>query len=137
MRKNRMGRVGSPAAWRALWAGLAAALLAGPVSAAEVFEKVGTYDAQFLKIGIGARATGMGGAYAAVGDDPTSVFWNAAGIAGVADGGASMAGRGGGEAADDEPRTPPRRTPRARLAPLARLAHFMGHLLREARSVPV
>lgn len=65
-------------------AALACLASAGPASAAEVFEKVGTYDAQFLKIGIGARAAGMGGAYAAVADDPTSVFWNAAGIAGVA-----------------------------------------------------
>jgi hypothetical protein len=86
MRKNRMGRLGSPArVRRALWIGLAATCLAGPVFAAEVFEKVGTYDAQFLKIGIGARAAGMGGAYAAVADDPTGVFWNAAGIASIAD----------------------------------------------------
>lgn len=43
--------------------------------------KVGTTAAQFLKIGAGARATGMGGAYAAVGNDLYSVYWNPAGIA--------------------------------------------------------
>ncbi|NNF07907.1 MAG: PorV/PorQ family protein [Candidatus Eisenbacteria bacterium] len=48
---------------------------------AEFFEKVGTYDGQFLKMPIGARATAMGGAFVAVADDATSVFWNPAGIA--------------------------------------------------------
>ncbi len=76
------GRRGGRAALAALLLGLVAA---GSAGAAEVFEKVGTYDAQFLKIGIGARAAGMGGAYAAVANDPTSIFWNAAGIASVAE----------------------------------------------------
>ncbi|MGE5399331.1 MAG: PorV/PorQ family protein [Ignavibacteriales bacterium] len=43
--------------------------------------KVGTTAAQFLKIGAGARALGMGGAYAAVSDDIYSTYWNPAGIA--------------------------------------------------------
>jgi len=43
--------------------------------------KVGTTSAQFLKIGAGARALGMGGAYAAFGTDIYSVYWNPAGIA--------------------------------------------------------
>ena len=43
--------------------------------------KVGTTAAQFLKIGAGSRAIGMGGAYAAVGTDLYSVYWNPAGIA--------------------------------------------------------
>jgi len=50
-------------------------------SAADFFEKVGTYEGQFMKIPIGARATAMGGAFVAVADDATSVFWNPAGIA--------------------------------------------------------
>jgi len=49
--------------------------------AADFFEKVGTYDGQFLKIPIGARATGMGAAFVAVADDATAVFWNPAGVA--------------------------------------------------------
>jgi len=42
--------------------------------------KVGTTAAQFLKIGAGARAIGMGGAYTALGKDVYSVYWNPAGI---------------------------------------------------------
>jgi len=61
-------------------AGLAALLLPG-LAHADIFEKVGTFGGQFLKISVGARGAGMGGAYVAVADDATSVFWNAAGIA--------------------------------------------------------
>ncbi len=49
--------------------------------AAREFEKVATIGAQFLKIGIGARATAMAGAFVAVADDPTAAYWNPAGIA--------------------------------------------------------
>ncbi|PIP13442.1 MAG: hypothetical protein COX49_02115 [bacterium (Candidatus Stahlbacteria) CG23_combo_of_CG06-09_8_20_14_all_40_9] len=42
--------------------------------------KVGTTAAQFLKIGVGARAIGMGGAFVAVADDATAIYWNPAGI---------------------------------------------------------
>ena len=48
--------------------------------AAEPFDKVGTVGAQFLKIGVGARATGMGGSFTAVADDASSVYWNPAGV---------------------------------------------------------
>ena len=61
-------------------ASLAALLLPGLVHAA-IFEKVGTFGGQFLKIGVGARGAGMGGAFVAMADDATAVFWNAAGIA--------------------------------------------------------
>src|SRR5215468_8588160 len=65
-----------------LWIAIAVlGSIAGPVWAADVFEKVGTFDGQFLKIGIGARAAGMGGAFVAVADDPSAVFWNPAGLA--------------------------------------------------------
>ena len=43
--------------------------------------KVGTTAAPFLKIGAGARAIAMGGAYTALSDDIYSVYWNPAGIA--------------------------------------------------------
>jgi len=43
--------------------------------------KVGTTSAQFLKIGAGARAVGMGGAYSAMGNDIYSIYWNPAGLA--------------------------------------------------------
>ncbi len=42
--------------------------------------KVGTTSAQFLKIGAGARAIGMGGAYSAMSHDIYSVYWNPAGL---------------------------------------------------------
>ena len=61
--------------------GLAGLLIPGWAGAANIFEKVGTFDGQFLKIAVGARAAGMGGAFVGVADDATSVFWNAAGIA--------------------------------------------------------
>jgi hypothetical protein len=38
------------------------------------------YAAEFLKIPVGARAVGMGGAFGAVADDATSPFWNPAGM---------------------------------------------------------
>lgn len=37
--------------------------------------------AAYLKMGVGARALGMGGAFAGVADDATSTFWNPAGVA--------------------------------------------------------
>ncbi len=45
--------------------------------------KTGTSGAQFLKIGVGARATAMGGSYDAAVDDVEAVFWNPAGLVGV------------------------------------------------------
>lgn len=45
--------------------------------------KVGTTAAQFLKIGAGARAIGLGGAYSALGNDVYSLYWNPAGVANV------------------------------------------------------
>jgi len=48
---------------------------------AKPFGKVGTAGMQFLKLGIDARAIGMGEAYTAVSDDISSVYWNPAGLA--------------------------------------------------------
>ncbi len=41
----------------------------------------GTTGANFLKIGVGARASGMGGAFVGIADDATSIYWNTAGLA--------------------------------------------------------
>src|SRR3989339_2044429 len=40
----------------------------------------GTSAAQFLKLGAGARAAGMGEAFAAVSDNADSIYWNPAGL---------------------------------------------------------
>ena len=40
----------------------------------------GTTSANFLKIGVGARASGMGGAFVGIADDATSIYWNTAGL---------------------------------------------------------
>ncbi|MBM3287640.1 MAG: UPF0164 family protein, partial [Candidatus Eisenbacteria bacterium] len=53
----------------------------GLVHAGEEFEKVGTVGGQFLKLGVGARATAMGSAFVSVANDPSAVYWNPAGVA--------------------------------------------------------
>jgi hypothetical protein len=65
-------------------------LLALPLATAPVSEaraqslgKTGTTAASFLKIGIGSRAIGMGGAFTATADDITSIYWNPGGLANV------------------------------------------------------
>lgn len=52
------------------------ALISLCVSAQDASGQAGAY----LKLGIGARALGMGGAFTAVADDGTSVFWNPSGL---------------------------------------------------------
>ncbi len=47
------------------------------------FTKAGLSGGQFLKIGVGARGTGMAGAYSGMANDLTAVFWNPAGVADV------------------------------------------------------
>lgn len=44
-------------------------------------QRAGTSSGTFLKIGIGARAIGLGEAFVAVANDPTAVYWNPAGLA--------------------------------------------------------
>jgi hypothetical protein len=43
--------------------------------------KTGTTAAQFLKIGVGSRASAMGSAYVALANDASAIFWNPAGLA--------------------------------------------------------
>ena len=52
---------------------VAALLLAVPAGATK-------YAGEFMKIPVGARAVGMGGAFSAVADDATAPYWNPAGI---------------------------------------------------------
>lgn len=66
------------------WGSLCSALAQGTIT------KVGTTTAHFLKIGVGARAIGMGGASVASVNDATAIYWNPAVIAELPDGDASF-----------------------------------------------
>src|SRR5439155_18087839 len=44
-------------------------------------QRAGTSSATFLKIGVGARAVGLGESFVAVANDPSAIFWNPAGLA--------------------------------------------------------
>lgn len=48
-------------------------------------ERVGTSSGVFLKIGVGAKAVGLGEAFTAVADDATTIFWNPAGLSNLSD----------------------------------------------------
>jgi len=43
----------------------------------------GGYPGQFLRMGLGARAIGMGGAFVSVADDGYAVYYNPAGLSGI------------------------------------------------------
>ena len=43
-------------------------------------QRTGMAAAQFLKIGVGARAAGMGESFVAVSNDASALYWNPAGI---------------------------------------------------------
>ncbi|MFH0734487.1 MAG: PorV/PorQ family protein [bacterium] len=47
---------------------------------AQNLSKSGTTAGQFLKIGVGPRALGMGGAFVATADDISAMYWNPAGL---------------------------------------------------------
>lgn len=55
-------------------------LILGVNTSSFALSKVGTAGMKFLKIGMGARATGMADSYTAIADDINSVFWNPAGL---------------------------------------------------------
>lgn len=59
---------------------LAVLLLSNLSLMAKPFGKAGTAAMQFLKLGVDARAIGMGEAYTAVTDDISAVWWNPAGL---------------------------------------------------------
>src|SRR5690606_725460 len=45
--------------------------------------RVANRGAAFLELGVGARALALGGAFVALGEGPTSLYWNPAGIADI------------------------------------------------------
>ena len=59
----------------AVGGGLAMLLCASSVARAD------KYTGEFLKLGVGARALGMGGAFAGLADDASAAYWNPAGLA--------------------------------------------------------
>ncbi len=72
-----------------VWVVIALVLIASvsslrPVGAQSVgTERIGTSAGNFLKIGVGARAVGMGEAFVAVANDPSTIYWNPAGLASI------------------------------------------------------
>jgi hypothetical protein len=54
-----------------------------PDALAQSGGNAGSAGAQFLKIGVGARAMGMGGAFGSIEGDATSLAWNPAGIGAI------------------------------------------------------
>jgi len=52
-------------------------------SSGNAFRKVGAAGSEFLKIGVGARANAMSGAFSAISNDMSSMFYNAAGLVDV------------------------------------------------------
>jgi len=54
-----------------------------PHAEAQLIGRVGTTAAPFLKIGVGARALGMGEAYTTQAEDITGIYWNPAGLANI------------------------------------------------------
>lgn len=44
-------------------------------------QRVGTSSGTFLRIGLGARAVGLGESFVAVANDPSAIYWNPAGLA--------------------------------------------------------
>ncbi|OIO04996.1 MAG: hypothetical protein AUJ51_00760 [Elusimicrobia bacterium CG1_02_56_21] len=55
-------------------------LLTMAVPAHALEKNIGTSAAEFLRLGAGARALGMGEAYTAVAEGPDAVYWNPAGL---------------------------------------------------------
>lgn len=64
------------------YAALAALLLPGAALAQTSLggQRAGTSSATFLRIGVGARAEGMGETFVAVANDPSAIYWNPAGL---------------------------------------------------------
>ena len=58
-------------------------LLATPLTAHAINDNAGTTGYNFLKVGVGARAAALGGAYAGIAGELESVAWNPAGLLGI------------------------------------------------------
>ncbi len=69
---------------RRMWT-LAALLLCAPAARAGSFSSSsrGIAAARFLELDVGARAVSLGGAFAALADDSSALYWNPAGLTGI------------------------------------------------------
>lgn len=63
-----------------MYKGLVAAIA---VFAMMSFARAGNYAGDFMSIGVGARALAMGGAFCAVADDASAIYWNPAGMTAI------------------------------------------------------
>ena len=52
-----------------------------PVAGGDAQTVIAKYAGEFISLGVGARALGMGGAFAALANDVTAGYWNPAGLA--------------------------------------------------------
>ena len=59
---------------------VALSVMVAPLHAQNV-TKAGTTAAKFLSVGVGPRAIAMGGAFSAIANDASAIYWNPAGIA--------------------------------------------------------
>lgn len=64
-----------------IWTVIIALSLMVAASYAQNVTKTGTTAAKFLSIGVGPRANAMGGAFSAIANDASAIYWNPAGIA--------------------------------------------------------
>ena len=65
---------------------LVAVLAAAPPARAQFSlgqQRAGTSSGTFLRIGVGARAIGLGESFVAVANDPSAIYWNPAGLASI------------------------------------------------------
>jgi len=65
---------------KTLWSALVIGILILTLTFISYANGPGTTTASFSKIGVGARATGMGGAFTAIANDGTTLYWNPAGL---------------------------------------------------------
>jgi hypothetical protein len=59
---------------------LVLALWAVPSAARSIHDQTGTSAFSFLRIGVGARAAALGGAYVSLSQDASALYWNPAGL---------------------------------------------------------
>lgn len=74
--KNRAGKMPYIVALTVL---VSVAAMVSPAVSGSINDKAGTTGFSFLKLGVGSQAPAMGGAYVALADDPSTLYYNPAG----------------------------------------------------------